>query len=152
MENVTHDENTLFKVRDALLRVVRAEFSQRPEREESQIITDMISEMLNEGILFRERVVEPDDLADVSMETTSVLKSPVTHMLSLYIGIRNEEEWMEVYNMFSDKMAELGNKYAHVSLTSVLSDDYLEEATPFEDVIADEGDVTELYPQKGIDQ
>lgn len=46
MERVT--ENTLFKVRNALLRVGLTE----------QQITDAINEMQNEGILFRERAAE----------------------------------------------------------------------------------------------
>ena len=48
VEAVTHDESTLIKVRRALANVIGVE-------QGGQLITDCITEMQNEGILFRER-------------------------------------------------------------------------------------------------
>lgn len=52
VEAVTYDENTMIKVRRALENVLGG--VQEPTAT-AQIITDCITEMQNEGILFRER-------------------------------------------------------------------------------------------------
>lgn len=66
VEKLTHDENTLFKVRSALIKAIddavehatarlpRSRILEKGEARD-QLITDMIAEMQNAGIFFRER-------------------------------------------------------------------------------------------------